>query len=303
MLTADLIACPASLRAPLARYLAGEASGEITLMHIALQLGDAGLVSSLLATVGGAAPEREELADLLRLAEANIDHLVQVTALAKDGLVNIPSGDADAVTAISKQFDRAVALAPEASVALYSLGSADILERATNEIANRLVQWGVLGSDVTVLDVGCGIGRMERALAPHVGAIVGIDVSPGMIEEAHRRCSGLANVTFAQCKGRDLAGYRDATFDLVLAVDSFPYLYAAGPEIVTRHFRDSARVLRPNGSVVILNLSYRGNEEADRRDIERLAAANGFLMRRAGTRDFNLWDGLTFLLALPAHRE
>ncbi len=100
-----------------------------------------------------------------------------MTALAKDGLVNIPSGDGDAVTAISKQFDRAVALAPEASVALYSLGSADILERATSEIATRLAQWGLLRSDATVLDIGCGIGRIERALAPHVGAIVAIDVS------------------------------------------------------------------------------------------------------------------------------
>ncbi len=76
MLTADLIAeYPPALRAPLARYLAGEASGEITVMHFALQFGDAGLVSSLLAAVAGASPERKELADLLRLAEANMDHL------------------------------------------------------------------------------------------------------------------------------------------------------------------------------------------------------------------------------------
>jgi ubiquinone/menaquinone biosynthesis C-methylase UbiE len=161
----------------------------------------------------------------------------------------------------------------------------------------------VLRSDATVLDIGCGIGRMERALAPHVGAIVGIDVSSGMIEEAHRRCGTLANVTFAQCNGRDLAGYRSASFDLVLAVDSFPYLHAAGHEIVTRHLLDCARVLRPGGSAAILNFSYRGDEKADRRDIERLAAANGFSIRRVGPRDFSLWDGLTFLLTLPAHRE
>jgi hypothetical protein len=54
---------------------------------------------------------------------------------------------------------------------------------------------------------------------------------------------------------------------------------------------------------VILNFSYRGDVEADRRDIERLGAANGFLIRRAGTRDFSLWDGLTFLLTRPARRE
>lgn len=304
MLTADLIAkCPGSLRAPLARYLGGEASGEITLMHFVMQFGDTGLLDSLLATLAGAAPDCKELADLVRLAETNMDHLGQLTVLAKDGLMNIPSDYGDAVTAICKQFDRAVALAPEASVALYSLGSVDILERATSEIGNRLAQWGLLRSDATVLDIGCGIGRIERALALQVGAIIGIDVSSGMIEEARRRCRDLANVAFAQCNGRDLARYHENAFDLVLAIDSFPYLYVADPEIVARHLQDCARVLRPNGTVVILNFSYRGNEEADRRDIERLAAANGFLIRRAGTRDFTLWDGLTFLLTRPAHPE
>jgi ubiquinone/menaquinone biosynthesis C-methylase UbiE len=291
------------LRALLARYLAGEASGEITLMHLVLGLGDAGLLGSLLATLAGAAPESRELAELLRLAKTNMEHLAQVTALAKDGLVNIPSDDGDAVTAIREQFDSAVAVAPEASVALYSLGSADILDRATSEIVGRMSEWRLLRPDGTVLDIGCGIGRIERALAPLVGAITGIDISSGMIEEARRRCGNLDNVAFEQCGGRDFAGFRDRSFDLVMAVDSFPYLFAADPKIVARHLRDAARILRPGGAVVILNFSYRGDAEADRREIQRLAAANGFSVRRAGTRDFSLWDGLTFLLTLPALRE
>ena len=148
MLTGRFIAmCPPALRAPLARYLAGEASGEITLMHFALSLGDAGLLGPLLQGLTGAAPEREDLADLLRLAVMNMDHLAQVTALGNGGLVNIPSGGGDGVAAIRRQFDRAVALAPEAAVALYSLGSAEILEHATNEIVSRLAEWGLLRAD------------------------------------------------------------------------------------------------------------------------------------------------------------
>jgi hypothetical protein len=70
VLTPWLIAeCPRSLRAPLAHYLGAEASGEITLMQFVLQFGDAGLLCSLLATLARAAPERKELADLLRLTE------------------------------------------------------------------------------------------------------------------------------------------------------------------------------------------------------------------------------------------
>jgi ubiquinone/menaquinone biosynthesis C-methylase UbiE len=94
---------------------------------------------------------------------------------------------------------------------------------------------------------------IERALAPLVGRITAIDVSPGMIEEARRRCRNLANVAFEQCNGHDLSDFRDPCFDLVLAVDAFPYVFAADPEIVARHLQDAARVLRPGGAAVILN--------------------------------------------------
>jgi SAM-dependent methyltransferase len=304
MLTARLsAACPQPLRGPLARYLTGEISAEITLMHFALQSGGAAPLNSTLQKLVAVAPQRKELADLVRLAAVNADHLGQLAALCEDRLVLIPSAASDRVAAIREQFDRAVALAPEASVALYSLGSPDILDRATGEIVGCLAQWGLLRPDMDVLDIGCGIGRIERALAPHVGAITAIDVSAAMLEEARRRCRGLANIAFAQSNGRDLAAFADKSFDLVLAIDSFPYLFAADAEIAAQHVRDAARLLRPVGALVILNFSYRGDDAADRSDVERLASASGFTIRLGGARDFRLWDALAFLMVVPAHRE
>lgn len=37
------------------------------------------------------------------------------------------------------------------------------------------------------LDYGCGVGRLAAWLAPQVGEVIGIDPSPAMIAEAHRR--------------------------------------------------------------------------------------------------------------------
>lgn len=304
MLSALLTAgCPPQLRTTLARYLAGEISGEMALMHFALQLGDSGSLNAGLEELVRAAPHQRELSDLVRLAAAHADNLPQIIGLAERGLVDLPRGGGDRLSAIRKQFDKAVSVAPEASVALYSLGSAEILDRATDEIMTRLTEWRLLVSDQRVLDIGCGIGRIERALSPLVGAITAIDVSPRMIEEARRRCRDLFNVTFAQCNGRDLAAFADGSFDLVLAVDTFPYLFAADPVIAARHMQDAARVLRPRGNLAILNYSYRGDDEADRRDIAQLARMNGFTVRLVGSRDFRLWDGLAFLLTLPARRE
>jgi ubiquinone/menaquinone biosynthesis C-methylase UbiE len=124
-----------------------------------------------------------------------------------------------------------------------------------------------------------------------------------MLDEARRRCRHIANAEFRHCNGQDLTAFGDRSFDLILAVDSFPCMFAAGPEIAARHIRDCARLLRAGGTVAILNFSYRADEEADKCDVSRLATASGFTVRRLGTRDFSLWDGVTFLFNLPIHRE
>jgi SAM-dependent methyltransferase len=303
MLTARLSAvCPPQLQPPLTRYLNGEISGAILLMHFVLRLAGDAPVISLVERLAAASPGRRELDQLLALAAANADCLSQITALAQSGLADLPMAGTDGVAAIRAQFDAAVRIAPEASVALYSLGSSEILERAANEIVTRLAEWGLLRPEAAVLDIGCGIGRIERALAPRVGTITAIDLSSGMIGEARRRCGDLANVGFAPCNGRDLADIPSRAFGLVLAVDSFPYLFAADPAIAAQHVQDAARVLRPGGALAILNFTYRGDDEADRKEITRLAQINGFAVQRAGTRDFELWDGLSFLLTLPRRR-
>jgi ubiquinone/menaquinone biosynthesis C-methylase UbiE len=206
------------------------------------------------------------------------------------------------VDAIRARFDAAVARAPEAAVALYSLGSPEILARASAEIAARMRDWQLLGPDMRVLDFGCGIGRLARAIAKDVRSVVGIDVSPGMIAEAQRRCSDLANVSFQVGSGRNLEPLATGSFDLVLAVDVFPYLVAAGHDVLQDHLREIARVLRSPGRLLVLNWSYRGDIERDRADVVQLADQLELGIARLGTRDFALWDGLAFLLKKSRRR-
>src|SRR4051812_19487958 len=172
--------------AAITAYRDGAISAEIALMRVVLAIGDAGSVIEWLEAAGEA--------ELLRIAQARRDRLGGVACLVRAGLTDERNGS---IAAIRAQFDAAVALAPEAAVALYSLGSPEILDRATAEIAGRLREWRLVGTDADVLDIGCGIGRIERALAPDVRSIIGIDVSAGMIAEARARCRDLRNVTFA----------------------------------------------------------------------------------------------------------
>ena len=52
--------------------------------------------------------------------------------------------------------------------------------------------------DMTVLDIGCGSGVYGFAIAPRVRSVIGVDVSPKMIEAAERRAvvEGIDNVSF-----------------------------------------------------------------------------------------------------------
>jgi SAM-dependent methyltransferase len=196
---------------------------------------------------------------------------------------------------IAALFDRAVATAPEASVALYSLGDPRTLIAATEEIVGWLQRERLFMTGMDVLDLGCGIGRMAAALAPHARSILGLDVSAGMVREAQRRCGGLGNVRFAVTIGQDLASLPDEAFDLLLAADSFPYLMQAG--VADRHVADTRRILRRGGALVILNLSYRGDPEADQAEVRTWAVRHDLTVKVCDLFPFRLWDGSAFVLA------
>lgn len=187
-------------------------------------------------------------------------------------------------------FDWAAGVSPEASVALYSLGDPALLEEATAEAVTLLERLGALAPGRDVLDIGCGIGRFERALAGRVASVTGIDVSGAMIAEARRRCAGLANVRLFQTSGEDLAAFGDGSFDTALAIDSFPYLYqAGGPALAVAMARECARVLRAGGDLVILNLAY--GEDGDARALAREA---GLTLLCHGPAALTTWDGCAF---------
>jgi ubiquinone/menaquinone biosynthesis C-methylase UbiE len=232
--------------------------------------------------------------DLLR---ANPNAWSTVKAVLSDVSHDSAATTADEqIRRFASAFDRAAHVAPEGSVALYALGNPDILKAATGEVVERMREWDLLGPGRRVLDLGCGIGRFGEALAAETQTVVGIDISGEMIAAARRRCSAAPNLTFLQSSGRDLSQFENGCFDLVLAVDTFPYLVQAGMSLAERHVAEAARVLRARGDLLVLNFSYRGDANQDRADMKRLSQAFGFEVVRDGIPAFTLWDGLAFRL-------
>jgi predicted TPR repeat methyltransferase len=295
------------LRPIVARYLAGELSPQVALMQMVIACEDAAAVRRAVDEVTAEADEHSRATDAIirdradaltrlvvenetgcgriaRMLRSDIDH-ARPAPTVEEGLAHV-----------ERLFDWSVGQSEEASVALYSLGNPEILEQATAEIVRQLDAWGLLGPERAVLQIGCGIGRFERALAPRVREAHGIDVSGEMVRVAQRRCAGLANVFLAKSSGRDLGMFPDERFDLVYAVDTLPYLVQSGHALVARHFAEARRVLRRGGELVILNYSYRDDLPADRREVREQAAASGFEVVLDGEAVFALWDGVAWRL-------
>lgn len=108
------------------------------------------------------------------------------------------------------------------------------------------------GRDQTVIDIGCGIGRMSQALAEHFGHVIGVDISETLLEAA-RKHNQRDNITFARIDGTGLQGL---AIDPVDVVFSYEVLYLLPPEIVEQYIRDAFAILKPNGQLVFqLNLN------------------------------------------------
>lgn len=263
---------------------AGGISPQIAVARLVLS--GAAIDAEALAARAVGEPAGSPLREVAALAAAHAPRLARLGRIAAGGLD--PEGP-DLLAATAALFDRLAGEEPEAAVAFYSLGDPALLAAATAELVAVVRDW-VPVEDRAVLDFGCGIGRAAIALAPHAGRVVGIDISGGMVDQARARAAGLANVAFEVSDGGALP-FSDAAFDLVLAVDSFPYLVRA--EVVGARLAEFARVLRPGGDLLVFNWSYRGDEAADAREA---VDAPGFAVVRSGERPFAIWDGTGYHL-------
>jgi demethylmenaquinone methyltransferase/2-methoxy-6-polyprenyl-1,4-benzoquinol methylase len=101
------------------------------------------------------------------------------------------------------------------------------------------------------IDLACGTGSLTRALARRVGAagyVLGVDFSERMLEAARER--PVSNVEYRWGDATDLPGVPAASFDaatIAYGARNIPDLDAL--------FREMARVVRPGGRVVCLEIA------------------------------------------------
>src|SRR5579863_2725196 len=70
---------------------------------------------------------------------------------------------------------------------------------------------------MTVLEIGCGAGRVTRALAGVFGQVYGVDISGEMVRQASAALADLAHVHILQNNGKDLSVLGDTRFDFTFS--------------------------------------------------------------------------------------
>lgn len=95
-----------------------------------------------------------------------------------------------------------------------------------------------------VFELGCGVARIGREIAPQVAHWHGLDIAENMLEAARFRLAGLDNVALDALGRSRLDPLADASVDKGYCVAVFIHM---DKEDMVLYLREVARVLRPGG--------------------------------------------------------
>jgi len=106
--------------------------------------------------------------------------------------------------------------------------------------------------DKTVLEIGCGIGRVTEFISKNFKKVLAIDISEEMVREGERRLKDCVNIEFIAGDGRTYP-VADSSIDFVFSYIVFQHM--PNKKVVEENFKNIKRVLKNGG---IAKIQVRG---------------------------------------------
>jgi SAM-dependent methyltransferase len=157
--------------------------------------------------------------------------------------------------------------------AFFSLGE--------REFKHFLTHWGYQPTgEERALDIGCGMGRLTRAMSHVFREAHGVDIAPTMIDLARQHHRNYSNVFFHHGPGHSFPMFPDDCMDVVFSYIVFQHM---PEEAVLSCLRDIMRILVPNRGQAFLHFALLtdsgGTETSSQGRRARFASARAGLYR------------------------
>ena len=123
----------------------------------------------------------------------------------------------------------------------FASGERTVAEEILTDMGN--ICQGKAPGEMRVLEIGCGAGRVTRALAKLFGEVHAVDVSGEMVQLAVAALRDYSKAFIYQNNGKDLAVVPELEFDF--AFSSIVFQHIPSREIVESYVREVHRLLRP----------------------------------------------------------
>jgi ubiquinone/menaquinone biosynthesis C-methylase UbiE len=139
----------------------------------------------------------------------------------------------------------------DASVTATGAAEEQSLRYSAADCLHNLLSIAGVQPEDSVLEIGCGVGRIGRELCPHCRLWTGADISGRMLAFAAQRLSGTNNARLVQLREVGLGEFDDGSFDVVYATNMLAHLDEMDR---WRYVQESFRVLRPGGRILLDNI-------------------------------------------------
>ena len=123
----------------------------------------------------------------------------------------------------------------------FASGELTVTQEIRSDLAN--VCQGKDPAQMRILEIGCGAGRVTRALAGLFGEVHAVDVSGEMVQRAELALVNHPNAHVYQNNGQDLSVLPPGPYDF--AFSGIVFQHVPSHEIITSYVRQVHRLLRP----------------------------------------------------------